>query len=76
MHRGVGLVDRHVATSLFTNWPCGSLKISKTKQGNLGVLLESDRCVEELLWSHQGCQYRFAPGVSATWPRPEQIGST
>ena len=32
MHRGVGLVDRHVATSLFTNWPCGSLKISKTKQ--------------------------------------------
>ena len=28
--------------------------------GNLGVLLESDWCVEELLRAHQGCQYRFA----------------
>ena len=27
---------------------------------NLGVLLESDWCVEELLRAHQGCQYRFA----------------
>ena len=28
--------------------------------GNLGVLLESDQCVEELLRLHQGCRYRFA----------------